>query len=86
MKFSNGAILMKTIKEITQILVLACGSNPLVVISSIFMFFVAFTFIEAQIERLWFGVRFEHFLDPVFSIIFSVWGIYGVYLCAVMKS
>lgn len=52
----------------------------------VMMFYVAFNVVLASVERLFFGERFEHFLDPVFSLSFIAYAAYCVYGCAKFNS
>lgn len=55
--------------------------NPIVSTITVILFYLMFNMVEASIERLIWGERFEHFLDPVFMAMFIAYAGYGVYCC-----
>lgn len=57
----------------------AAKGSPLVSTALVAMFYVMFSFVEAAIERLIFGERFEHWLDPLFGVAFIAYSAYCVY-------
>ena len=71
-------MLIKSIK----VLVMAADGSPLRVVGVVFMAYLMFNMLLATIERLIFGERFEHWLDPVFIIFFAAYGSLSVYQCA----
>ena len=77
---------MNKIQQATFKLAQACEGSPVSTTVVVMLFFIGFNTVEASIERLIFGERFEHFLDPVFALVFIGYAAYAVYWCAVFNS
>ena len=71
-----------------SVLVLAKASdgNPIITTIVVYLFFLLFTMAEQCIEKLIFGERFEHWLDPIFIGFFIAYSAYAVYGCALYKT
>jgi hypothetical protein len=76
---------MKLITKTTLYLCKACDESPIFTTVMIFLAMVFFNMLEALVEKLIFGERFEHWLDPLFMGCFIAWAAYAVYLCAQLK-
>ena len=76
---------MKYITKTTIYLCKACDENPVLTTVLIFLGMIFFNAFEALIEKLTFGERFEHWLDPLFMGCFIAWAAYAVYICASIK-
>lgn len=77
---------MNRLQSMTLALARASDGNPVLSTATVMLFFVMFNFVEAGIEAAIFGKRFEHFLDPVFALVFMAYAAYAVYWCAVFNS
>ena len=64
----------------------ACDGSPVSSTVVVMLFFVMFNLVEANVEKLIFGERFEHLLDPVFALVFMGYAAYSVYYCAIFNS
>jgi len=64
----------------------ASGGNPVISTATVMLFFVFFNIFEGAIEALIFGERFQHWLDPIFSLIFIAYAGYAVVSCAVFNT
>lgn len=73
---------MGMFKFLAQALVDAADGSVLRVLIVIWIAYAAVTMIECQIEKLIWGERFEHFLDPIILTLFFVFAAYSVYMCA----
>ena len=76
---------MKYVTTATIYLCKACDKNPVFTTVLIFLAMIFFNAFEALIEKLIFGDRFEHWLDPLFMGCFIFWAAYAVYVCARLK-
>lgn len=77
---------MNKIQQATYRLAQACEGSPISSTVVVMLFFLMFNMVEANIEKLIFGERFEHFLDPIFALAFIGYSAYAVYWCAVFNS
>lgn len=77
---------MKKFKEAFYVLAEASGGNPVLAVVTVMLFYVMFNLLVAQLEKLIFGERFEHFLDPVFVLFFIASSAYSVWRCAIYNS
>lgn len=77
--------MLEKIEQVTMYLAAASNGNPIVSTGTIILFWAMFSILEAQIECLIFGERFEHFLDPFFISCFIAWAAYAVWCCAVFN-
>ena len=69
----------------TLALAKASNGNPVISTATVMLFFVMFNMLEAGIEKLIFGERFEHWLDPFFMLAFIAYSAYAVWWCAVFN-
>ena len=76
---------MNIIQRATYRLAKACDGSPVTSTIVVMLFYVAFNFVEANIEVLIFGEMFAHFLDPVFALAGIGYAAYSVYWCAVFN-
>ena len=77
---------MNFLQAITFTLAKASSGSPVITTATIMLFFVMFSMLEAQIEKLIFGERFEHWLDPFFMLAFIAYSAYAVVICAIFNS
>lgn len=77
---------MNWLRKSAHTLVAACKGDPVFTTITTGLFWLAFNCFEGMIEKLIFGERFEHWLDPVFALVFIAWSAYAVYWCAVYNS
>lgn len=71
--------------RLSIIVSLACKGNPILATLLVFLYYMAFSMIEAMIERLLFGERFEHWIDPFFALTFMMFAGLCSYQCAKYK-
>tara|TARA_R100000657_G_C4578463_1_gene41558 strand:- start:159 stop:407 length:249 start_codon:yes stop_codon:yes gene_type:complete len=64
---------------------LASKGNPFIAVVTVFVFWIMFSAMEAGIEKLIWGERFEHWLDPVFILIFMGYAGLAVWQCAIIN-
>jgi hypothetical protein len=64
----------------------ASKGNPVISTATVMLFYVMFNILEAGIEKLIFGERFEHWLDPAFQLAFMAYAAFSVYACAIHNS
>ncbi|WP_067514710.1 hypothetical protein [Endozoicomonas ascidiicola] len=76
---------MELFNKMTAALVRSADGNPVHTTLTVMLFFVMFSVLEATIEKLIFGERFEHWLDPIFICGFIGFASYMVWVCAVYK-
>lgn len=77
---------MNKLQIATMALAKASGGNPVISTVTVMLFFVMFNLVLASIEKLIFGERFEHWLDPIFGTAFIAYSAYAVYYCAIFNS
>jgi len=77
---------MNKLEKSTLALARASKGNPVISTATILLFYVMFNLLEAGIERLIFGERFEHWLDPFFIMLFISYSAYAVWWCAIFNS
>lgn len=70
------------IKQSIRVLVAASDGNPVITTCVVILFFIMFNMVLSVVEKLLFGERFEHWLDPVFASGFIVYAALAVYGCA----
>lgn len=72
----------------TSAMALASASkgNPVISTVTVMLFYLMFNILEAGIETLLFGDRFEHWLDPAFQLMFMAYAAFSVYACAAHNS
>lgn len=73
---------MKCLERMASRIALASDGNPVLASATVFLFWLAFSAIEAIVERLVFGERFEHWLDPIFGLAFMAYAAWCVWVCA----
>jgi len=78
--------MMNRFEKATMALVRASDGNPVITTATILLFFVMFNLAEGQIEKLIFGERFEHWLDPLFMLGFIAYSAYAVWWCAIFNT
>lgn len=52
----------------------------------VILYWAMFNVVESSIEKLIFGERFIHFLDPVFACMFIAYSGYAVWHCALYNN
>ncbi len=77
---------MFLIEKTVLILAESAKGNPIVATIVVYIFYLMFTLLEAIVETLIFGDRFEHWLDPIFIGCFMAYSAYAVYGCALYNS
>lgn len=77
---------MKFLQKSSMTLAKSCQGNPVLSTATVMLFFVMFNLVLASLEKLIFGERFEHWLDPFFASAFIAYAAYGVWACAVFNS
>lgn len=77
---------MEIINKITIYMVHASSGNPVITTLLVFFVYLAFDLLESTVEKMIWGERFEHWLDPIIIGVFIAWGSYSVYLCALYNS
>lgn len=63
----------------------ASNKNPIVATITVMLFYLAFNLLEATVEKLIFGHRFEHWLDPIFMLGFIGYAGLAVSCCATLR-
>ena len=76
---------MNKLQKMTYTLAKASNGNPVLSTATVMLFYVMFSIFECGIEKLIFGERFEHWLDPVFQLCFIAYAAYAVFWCAVFN-
>lgn len=77
---------MNILQKSAAILAQACKGSPITSTIVVILFFFAFNFLEAAIEKIYIGKPFAHVLDPIFVACFIAYAAYAVYYCAVYNS
>lgn len=78
---------MKAMKWISgESVARSAKGNPITSTALVILFYLMFSVVEATVERLLFGERFEHWLDPFFGAAFMAYAAYCVFCCAVFNS
>ena len=70
---------MNKLQTATFALARASNGNPVVSTATVVLFFIMFNVLEAGVEKLLFGERFNHWLDPVFGLAFIAYAAYAAY-------
>ena len=78
--------MMNILRRSAGALAAASDGNPVISATVVIIFYCMFNVLEAGIEVLVFGSRFEHWLDPLFVAAFIGYACYSVYACAVYNS
>ena len=76
---------MNKLQKATFALAKASKGNPVISTATILLFFLMFNLLEAGIESLIFGERFEHWIDPFFIMAFISYSAYAVWWCAIFN-
>ena len=76
---------MNKLKQAMWVLVEASNGNPLLSVGTVMLFYVMFNTLLAVVEKLIFGDRFEHLLDPIISLLFMAIAGYSVWWCAIFN-
>lgn len=74
------------IEKSAMLLAESSNGNPITTILVIMLFYIMFNVLEASIEKVIFGERFEHFMDPVFGAMFIAYAGFAVMHCAFFNS
>ena len=77
---------MEYLYKLSMCLARASKGNPATSTATVMLFALMFNILEAAIEKLLFGERFEHFLDPIILLAFIGFAAFSVYSCAVHNS
>lgn len=77
---------MNKFDKATLVLARASSGNPVISTITVVLFYFFFNLILGQIERLAFGERFEHWLDPAFAVGFMCYAAYAVWMCAALNN
>lgn len=77
---------MKYLEKSVLVLARAAGGSPITTTIVVFLFYIQFNLLEASLEKLIFGARFEHWLDPLFCGVFIAYSAYAVWGCALHNS
>ncbi|WP_348720356.1 hypothetical protein [uncultured Alcanivorax sp.] len=73
---------MNPLTKSAYVIAAASKWNPIIAIIVVFLFFLAFNQLEATVELLLFGKRFEHWLDPLFMLAWMAYAGAAVWYCA----
>jgi hypothetical protein len=74
---------VEKIKRSALIVAKASKGNPLMATATVMLFYIMFNTLEAVVEVLIYGNRFEHWFDVVFGIAFIAYAAYVVYWCGI---
>ena len=77
---------MNRIEKITLGLARASKGCPMIATMTVMLFYLMFNVLEGFVERLIFGDRLEHWLDPVFISAFIFYAGYACYWCAIFNT
>ncbi len=66
-----------------KVIIGSCRGNPVLSVLLVFFYYLGFSSLEAAIEKLIWGDRFVHWLDPVIIIAFGLYSGFVVYGCFV---
>jgi hypothetical protein len=72
--------------ESANVLAHSTEGNPVNSTLVVMLFWLMFCVFEAGLERLIFGERFEHWLDPLFALAFMGYAAYSVWFCALYNA
>lgn len=76
---------MKYSIKTTVCLVKACSLSPVWTTIVNMLFYVWVNLLIAQVEKLIFGERFEHWGDPIVVLVFIAYSGYCIYICSLIK-
>jgi hypothetical protein len=77
---------MELIRESAMTLAASADGNPVIATLVVMLFALMFGLVEATVEELVWGERFEHWLDPIFMCAFIAYAAYAVWACAVFNT
>lgn len=77
---------MNIIHESAMTIARSAGGNPVTATLVVILFALGIQVIEATIERLIWGERFEHWLDVVILVATIAYAAYVIYACALFNS
>lgn len=77
---------MNIIHESAMTIARSAGGNPVIATCVVILFVIGIQAIEATIEQLIWGERFEHWLDVVILVASIAYAAYVVYACALHNS
>ena len=77
---------MKYLTKITVYLVHASKGCPVITTLVVMLFMLMFNILEVTIEKLIFGERFEHWLDPIFVCAAIAYAAHAVNICALYNN
>ena len=78
--------LLAILESLGMTLAKSCEGDPVKAVFVVIVFYFMFSILEAGIEKLIWGERFEHWLDPAFISVFIGFSAYSVYCCAVFNT
>lgn len=78
--------ILKPITIFAYAIAVASKGNPVLATMTVMGYWGMFIFFEVGIERLIWGERFEHWLDPIFSIGFMAFAAHAVWQCAIVQT
>ena len=74
------------LKRSAQSLAKASGGNPVISTITVMLFSLMVNVLEAKMEVLLFGDRFDHWGDPLLTVLGIAYSAYAVYWCAELNS
>ena len=77
---------MILIAKSTTVVAKSADGNPVIAVLVVMFFYIMLNTAMASIEKLVFGERFVHYLDPLIGCAFIAYAAYVVYACAVFNS
>lgn len=77
---------LRSIRSHAYAIAVASKGNPVLAIMTVMGYWGMFIFVEVGIERLIWGERFEHWLDPIFNVCFIGFAGLVVWECAVFQT
>ena len=77
---------MNVLEKSALTLARASDGSPIVSTATIMLFGIMLTLLEAQVETLLFGERFEHWLDVLLMLAGIAYSAYAVWWCALFNS
>lgn len=77
---------MNLIRKSAAVVAESAAGNPVFAVLVVILFYIMLNIVMSSVERLVFGERFEHYLDPLIGCIFIAYAAHVVYACAVFNS
>lgn len=77
---------MNKLEKSLYVLAQSAEGNPVITTATVILFWMMFTVVEASIEKMIWGERFEHWLDPIFAAAFIGYAAGSVWFCAAYNS